>query len=351
METLKKDFQADHEMALNPSSYCCSESRPAQRFAVLCFALFIVFLLPWAAVAGEGAQVKLYTTATVDGESVLLGQIAEIVAADPAVKEKLSAIEIGRAPLPGQSSYFHPNRIEVLIRQQTEIAGSCQIVAAGPVKVVRNHRTVSAEQIRTTVLKYIETHAPWDQRQMKVRPIRYDQAVIVPPGNVTLQISAARHTNWLGAEPFTVRIMVNGESVRRIAVTTYIEVWQEVYLAAKPIGRGQPITPAEVKVQKMDLARMPSNAIVRADQVIGKRANRAIAINSILRDDQVEKEPAIRKGDLVQVLAESQVFKVSTQAVAQENGCVGDRIELINRRSKKKIYAQVVNAETVKVEF
>ena len=338
-------------MAIKPSLYCCSDFRPGQRIAFLCLSLFIAFLLPLAAGAGEGVQVKLFNTAKVDSESVLLGQIAEIVAANPATKETLSAIEIGRAPLPGQSLYIHPNRVEVLLRQAPETAGGCQIIAAGPVKVVRNHGTVSAEQIRTALEKYIERHAPWDKRQMKVRPIRYDQPVIVPPGNVTLQISPAKHTNWLGAEPFTVRIMVDGESVRRIAVTTYIEVWQEVYLAAKPIGRGQPITPAELKVQKMDLARMPSNAVVRADQVIGNRANRAIAINSILRDDQVEKEPAIRKGDLVQVLAESSLFKISTQAVAQENGCVGDRIELINHRSKKKIFAQVVDAETVKVEF
>lgn len=324
------------------------QKQPAVLF--VCF-LFMVLLLPWPAGADEAIQVRLLTSARVDGESVLLGQIAEIVADDPAMIEALGAMEITRAPLPGQSFYIHPNRIAALIRQKTETANGCQIIATAPVKVVRNYGTVSAEQIRTAVGRYIETHAPWDKGQMKIRPIRYDQPLIVPPGEVTLQISAAKHTDWLGAEPFTVRVLVNGESVRRTAVPAYIEVWQEVFLSAKPLGRGQPITPADVKVKKMDLAHLPSNAVVRAEQVIGKRATRSIAINTILLDDQMEQKPAIRKGDMVQVLAESSLFKLSTQAVAQEDGCVGDRIELTNRRSKKTIYAQVVDAGTVKVEF
>jgi flagella basal body P-ring formation protein FlgA len=70
-----------------------------------------------------------------------------------------------------------------------------------------------------------------------------------------------------------------------------------------------------------------------------------------LRQDQVEREPMVRKGDLVQVLAESSVLRVSTQAVAQEHGCAGDRILLLNVNSKKNIYGRVVDGQTVKVEF
>jgi flagella basal body P-ring formation protein FlgA len=51
------------------------------------------------------------------------------------------------------------------------------------------------------------------------------------------------------------------------------------------------------------------------------------------------------------VLAESKVLRITTQAVAKENGIFGDNIQVMNMRSRKNFFAQVVDAQTVKVDF
>ena len=315
------------------------------------FAGAFILLSAWSAVAEIPILVHLKTSVKVDGESVLLKQLADIKADGHPHLDEIQSTVVGQAPLPGRSAYIHASQVESALKRNNIDTANYRIVAQGPVKVSRNHDIVSADRIKDVATNYIKSNAPWDSEQMKIRPIRYSQSHIVSPGEVTFQVIAPKHTDWIGAIPFKVNILVNGEVVKRTAVSCYIEVWQNVVTAAKPLGAKQPITIADIKVVRMNMARTPANAIVRMDQVVGKRANRSIAINSVLRSDQVDTTPIIRKGDMVQVLAESSNIKITTLAVAQENGGLGERIRLINVRSKKDIQALVIDSQTVQVDF
>jgi flagella basal body P-ring formation protein FlgA len=122
-------------------------------------------------------------------------------------------------------------------------------------------------------------------------------------------------------------------------------------MTAKPLGKYQPIDADDIRIKRVNLARVPSNAIMDANQVLGRRPNRNIAANCVLRNDQVELPPVIKRGDVVQVVAESSILRIEAKAMAKENGVVGDRIQVMNLRSKKIIYAQVMDGQTVEVEF
>lgn len=304
-----------------------------------------------AGAAEPMVRIILNDEAHVDGDTFTLGQISAIEAPNGELASQLGDIDMGQSPLPGQRITVHPDKVNFRLKQNLFDTQRCVIQANGPVTVVRRHSTVSGEQIRAAVETFIKSHAPWDADQMEIRPIRYDQSHILPNGSVEIKVSSPKHTDWLGPVPFKVSMIVDGRVMDSTSVPTYIEVWQEVVLAAKPLGRNQPITEADIRIERMNLARVPSNAIFRPDQVLGNRANRAIAVNSVLRSDQVEIPPAIRKGDVVQVLAETKVLKITTMAVAQENGGVGESIRMMNVRSKRKFHATVIDAQTVKVEF
>lgn len=299
----------------------------------------------------EPLQLTLPPKATVDGDNLVLGRIAEIRGGEGGQAETVGRIDLGRAPLPGQSLVLHRYQIETRLKQNGIDPTQCRIIDAGPVKVIRNHSGVSDAQIRDAVEGFIRDHAPWHSDQMKIRPIGYTQSHMLPPGEASIQVTAPKHTDWLGAVPFQVRLLVDGHMAKRTSVSAYIEVWQEVVLAARPLGRNQPITREDLQIERMNMARVPANALLRLDQAIGRRANRAIAVNSILRVDQVDLPPVVRKGDVVQVLAESGRLKITTQAVAQENGGLGQRIQVMNLASKKNVHARIIDAQTVKVEF
>lgn len=316
----------------------------------------MIILLGWlscpvAVFGNAGISIQMHATATVEGDHVYLGDVSTIESADQSTIQKLSRIKIADAPLAGQSRLIHAQEVKVRLKRAGLDAPHYRISASGPVKVLRRYAVVPPSKINQAVKTFIQRHAPWKPDQIKVEKLTFDQELTVPPGNVTFQVTAPKHTDWLGPIPFSVQVIVDGQAVKKIVTPATIEVWSDVVIAAKPLGRYQPIQADDILIKKMNLARVPFNVIASADLVLGRRASRNIAANSVLRSDQVEMPPIVRRGDVVQVVAESEVLKVSAKGLAKENGAKGDRIQVMNLRSKKIIYAQVVGEQTVQVEF
>lgn len=212
-------------------------------------------------------------------------------------------------------------------------------------------QTVDPETIRNAVETYILRNAPWNPKQMQIKEIRFKHPFRVPSGPLTLQVVAPKHTDWIGTTPFTVRIWVKGQKMKRFTVPALIDVWSDVLVSAKPLGKYQPIERDDIRIERMNLARVPSNAVVRLEQALGRRANRTIAADCILRRDQIELPPVIKRGDIVQVVAQTPTLRIAVKGMAKQNGAKGERIKVVNLRSKKAIYAQVVDGQTVSVEF
>ena len=105
-------------------------------------------------------------------------------------------------------------------------------------------------------------------------------------------------------------------------------------------------------MREMELARLPSNIITDYDEILGKRTKRAIDANTVLRPDLIEFPPLVKRGDVVMVVAESGGLRITTLGVVKgRSGRRGERIRVENLDSKKSIYARVMDANTVKVDF
>jgi flagella basal body P-ring formation protein FlgA len=299
----------------------------------------------------SGIIIQLRSAATVDGEGILLDDLSEIQAEKDALVAKLSKIKIANAPLAGQSRWVHPEEIKQRLKQFGLEAHDYTLCDAAPVKVSRRAAVVAASKINDAVKAFIWRRAPWHHDQLKIKRLTYHEELTIPAGKVRFEVSAPKHTDWLGPIPFSVQVTVDGQAVTRVTAPATIEVWSNVVMAAKPLGKYQPIDADDIKVIKVNLSRMPSNAVLDPAQVLGRRANRSIAANSVLRSDQVEMPPVVKRGDVVQMIAESSILRVEAKGVARENGAVGDRIQVMNLRSKKIIYAQVLDGQTVEVQF
>jgi flagella basal body P-ring formation protein FlgA len=220
-----------------------------------------------------------------------------------------------------------------------------------PIKSAHADTVLAPAAVNAAVKAFIVRHAHWKPDQLKITRLTFNQELTVPPGKIGFQVSAPKHTDWLGPIPFRVQILVDGRVAGKVIAPATIEVWSDVVLTVKPLGKFQPIEADDILVKKMNLARVPANVIVRADQVLGLRAKHNIAANCALRSDQIESPPVVMRGDVVQMIAESAVVKVAAKGMAKENGAAGDRIRVMNLRSKRIIYALVLDKQTVQVEF
>jgi flagella basal body P-ring formation protein FlgA len=304
-----------------------------------------------SAAASGTTVISLKEKVSVDGAIVRLGDIADIQGAEPDKLVKLAAVKIGNAPSPGRALSIRVRQVIAKLRSFGLASSDYRLSRSGGVRVLRRSAAISPETICKAVRAYIEAHSPWAAGQLTIKKIRLDRPVLVPAGEMAILVRAPKHTDWLGAIPFSVHILVRNRLAKKITVPATIEVWSDVFVAAKPLGRGQPITSDSIKIVHMNLGRAPSNAIVSKEQVLGKRVNRSIAANSILRSDQIDTPPVVKRGDLVLVVAQSQALKISIKGVAKQDGKRGEQIRVQNMRSKRIITAQVLDGQTVQVDF
>ncbi len=139
--------------------------------------------------------------------------------------------------------------------------------------------------------------------------------------------------------------------VRNITVRVEVEALAEMVVSLRQLDYGTVITGADIALQKRDIASVSGKFARSADDIVGKRARMTLKANSAVRVDQVEKVPLIKSGQMVTIVAENEVLKISIAGKARSAGAEGDIIMVQNLNSLKEIPARVVNATTVQVSF
>jgi flagellar basal body P-ring formation protein FlgA len=101
-----------------------------------------------------------------------------------------------------------------------------------------------------------------------------------------------------------------------VFVPIEVRVWGTVQTAARPIGRGRPITADDVRIDRVDLTRI-SGAIYGADESLdGNVAVRSIAAGEPLRRDLLRPPPIMAAGDPVKVVYDGTGFAISIDGKA-----------------------------------
>jgi flagella basal body P-ring formation protein FlgA len=70
----------------------------------------------------------------------------------------------------------------------------------------------------------------------------------------------------------------------------------------------------------------------------------------LTRRDVIER-PVVRKGQLVEVVAQQGALNLSMKALALESGAAGDLIKLRNLESRREFCGQVLHESKVQVQF
>ena len=319
-----------------------------------CFIVGLVaFALLWATVcntvASDLTRVRILEKVQIDDEKILLSDIAKIEGGDPLLIQKLSGLELGRAPLPGNSRNLHENTIKTRLKQNGIDLAQLTLHIPPSIEVSRSFIEVGPEKIKGLVSDYISKNLLSGNSNASIKSIQVSDSLRLPGGRITYGVKAPRNREMVGQVPFAVNFDVNGRLYKRVWATVTIEVLAEVVITKKPLGRHKPITEDDITVVRMDLAKVPSDVITDPEAVLGKRTSRAIGSKTVLRANLVEFPPLVRRGDVVVIIAETQGLKVTALGEVKKKGALGDRIPVINFESKKVLYARVLDANTVKV--
>jgi flagella basal body P-ring formation protein FlgA len=143
------------------------------------------------------------------------------------------------------------------------------------------------------------------------------------------------------------RFVPAGAPIRRGDVQTLNRV--EVPVAARDIRRGATLTAADVdwiEVNQTDIA----GEVVRTEgDLIGMVATQTVRAGQTFRPLSVKRAVVVPKGKAVTVIYATKIMTLTAKGAALQDGGIGQVIRVANTKSKTTVFAEVIDAETVRV--
>ena len=207
------------------------------------------------------------------------------------------------------------------------------------------------QEVRDAVTAFVTTRTAamgWD---VHLRRISISDSLKLPEGVIDYEVVAPQKWEGWGSITITVLARQKERVLRNIAVRIDVEALADTVVTLHQIEHGTVITADDLALQKRELTQNSHLGIRSIDDVAGKKARTTLRANQPVRADQIERVPLIKSGQMVTIIAENGVFKISVSGKAHSSGAAGDIIRVQNLTSLKEIPAKVINGSTVQVAF
>lgn len=214
------------------------------------------------------------------------------------------------------------------------------------------HSAADREQeVRDAVTAFVTTRTAglgWD---VHLRRITIADPLKLPDGIVDYEVVAPQ--KWEGWGNITITVLARQKErvLRNIPVRIDVEALAATVVTVSQIEHGDTITAADLTLQKREITHTSHLSARTIDEVAGKKARTTLRANQPVRTDQIERVPLIKSGQMVTIVAETGVFKISVTGKAHSSGAAGDIIRVQNLTSLKEIPAKVIDGSTVQVAF
>jgi flagella basal body P-ring formation protein FlgA len=139
--------------------------------------------------------------------------------------------------------------------------------------------------------------------------------------------------------------------MKNVPVRVEVEALVDMLVTTRQIEQGEIIGDADVALLKRDLAVVGNKICRSKSEAVGKRLKTSLRGNVSLRSDQLEKVPLVKSGQVVTILIENDIIRVTATGRVKGAGAAGDPVIVQNLESQKDIQARVIDSSTVRVEF
>ena len=210
---------------------------------------------------------------------------------------------------------------------------------------------VPKEEIRRALVHFLERNQPWREAEVRIRDARIPGSVVLLNPRYDLSFRVPPNTRYLGYTPVEVIFNRGQDGQKRVWVSAYVEVLSPVVVVKRPMARHQIISPEDLSLEKRDLSKVPAGAITNVQEVIGQRLRRTVGVGIVLRSSLVDKPPLVKRGDVVRLLIETERLRITALGRVDETGARGDTVRVINLDSRKRVYGQVDDSQTIRVKY
>jgi len=310
-------------------------------------ALLCVPLVGW----GASIVITVPPEAQVQGPLITLGDVAEIQGEPADTVARLRQVLLGQAPPAGVERLLSKSTLVTQLKHQGLWTQEIQVQGALQSRVMRASQRLDPQHLETVVRQALSRRLPQTTQPSSIRDIRGLSPVFVPLGPVQYEVTVPGRHMLLGSTSFTLTIQVAGKVEKQLHGTATIAVVQEVVSLVRPVAQGEIITADAVSRTQVHVTQPLRQVVTQPEDVIGKHARRSLAVNAPLSTQDVTAVTVVHRGDVVRIVLESPLIKVSTPGEALEAGKPGDTIRVKNTSSHREVRAQVIDKQTVRISL
>lgn len=135
----------------------------------------------------QAAEVSLTVPAenSVSGERILLGDVADISVLAPsgrALAESLALIDLGPAPVAGQTTVLRRSQIEMRLKASRLDLAETTVTLPEELRLTGRGQELSQKVLQQALEKYLAENEPYQSGQFKLLNVNFGQLPILPPG-------------------------------------------------------------------------------------------------------------------------------------------------------------------------
>ncbi len=206
---------------------------------------------------------------------------------------------------------------------------------------------ITESQIEREITAYIKSHAPagvemvkWTFRHSSPLPLEGKIAGFELP-------SPAR---WKASTAIRMKIAAAGRE-QPVWLALQLAYSRDVVVASHNLVSGQHIARPDIKVEFRSGWKYLEGSYLEMEDVLGKGIKRPVSKGTCIKKHHINYGTDMKRGDAVVILAEKGSLRVEAPGKVLETGSPGEMIRVLNTLSGKKVYATVLDNNTVAVSF
>ncbi len=146
-----------------------------------------------------------------------------------------------------------------------------------------------------------------------------------------------------------IGVRCDGEKPWKLFVPVEVKLPGTVVVAARALERGKILESTDLVLERVNLAGQHRGYFESPARLIGKKLKRSVTRSTVLAPRMLTRDKIVRRGADVMILAGGDRFSVRMRGKALSDGGRGDRVEVRNLSSGRKISATVVESGVVSV--
>lgn len=208
----------------------------------------------------------------------------------------------------------------------------------------------SHKSITQTAKNFLRNHVSSQHSQrVEIKTGKLDSRLKLKKCNKSLRAFLPKGSREIGKT--TVGVKCIGSKPWSLHVPVTISIYKKVLVAARTLQKGDVLTDADIKLAVHDISGLSYGYFEDKKTGTGMKIKRRALAGAVLTPSMLKKPRIISRGQKIAIMAQSGRMAVRMMGKALDNGAIGDRIKVMNIKSRQKLEGIVTSSAEVQVDI